>query len=86
MPNPAPERSELIADDGLRYKFKSAGSPFSPGALGSTMSCVRCGKHRPRAMLCVKRLAGSLFLTCMPSCTAVNAALASEGQNDDAQR
>lgn len=81
MSNSLPERSEVIADDGLRYKFKAAGSPFSPGVLGSTMSCVRCGQHRPRTMLCVRRLAGSLFLTCMPSCTAVNAAMASEGRD-----
>jgi hypothetical protein len=85
MPHSAPDRSE-VADDGLRYKFKAAGSPFAPGVLGSTMSCVRCGKHRPRTMLCVKRLAGSLFLTCMPSCTAVNAALAGESRNDTGPR
>jgi hypothetical protein len=81
MSNTLPERSEVITDDGLRYKFKTAGSPFSPGVLGSTMSCLRCGKHRPRTMLCVRRLAGNLFLTCMPSCTAVNAAMASEGRD-----
>ncbi len=78
MSHPVPERSEVIADDGLRYKFKSTGSPFSPGMLGSTMSCVRCGKHRPRTMLRMQRLAGSLFLVCTPDCEAVNAMICPE--------
>ena len=36
-----------ISPDGLRYVSKAQGSAF-PAALGYTMSCYLCGRHRPR--------------------------------------
>lgn len=41
-----------IAGDGLRYKSKAAGSAFSGQNFGNgngTMSCFKCGQHKPRA-------------------------------------
>ena len=62
----------VIQDDGLRYKRKAAGSPFSPGGSGglhmATMSCFKCGQHRPRAELATKRLLGKNQLVCAAGC------------------
>ena len=33
---------------GLRYKSKAGGSPFVTAGHG-TMSCFKCGQHKPRA-------------------------------------
>lgn len=38
-----------IKADGLRYKAKPAGTPFKTNAVGSSMSCLLCGHHKPRA-------------------------------------
>lgn len=40
-----------ISDDGLRYVSRQGGSPF--GTLGdcrSTLSCYKCGTHKPRSL------------------------------------
>ncbi|NML16812.1 hypothetical protein [Azohydromonas caseinilytica] len=61
----------VIQDDGLRYKRKAAGSPFSTGGSGmhmATMSCFKCGTHRPRAELQTKRLLGKNQLVCAAGC------------------
>jgi hypothetical protein len=62
----------VIQDDGLRYKRKAAGSPFSPGGSGgmhlATMSCFKCGVHRPRAELVSKKLLGKNQLVCAAGC------------------
>ena len=55
----------VIAKDGLRYKSKSSGSPF--GAQGSnmgTMSCYKCGLHKPRALGTFKRLLNQSMFMC----------------------
>jgi hypothetical protein len=64
----------VVANDGLRYKSKTSGSTF--GASGSTMSCIKCGLHRPRTLLVTKRIAGRLYLACSPSCEDVRKELA----------
>jgi hypothetical protein len=37
-----------VKQDGLRYKAKPSGTPFKSSALGSSMSCLLCGQHKPR--------------------------------------
>lgn len=66
-----PVTKSSILEDGLRYKAKSAGSPFGvAGAYGgnATMSCFLCGKHRPRTDLMSKRLLGKSHVVCSPKC------------------
>ena len=54
-----------ISSDGLRYKSRIGGSPFGErGQTGATMSCFKCGLHKPRAHGSYKRLAGSLMFAC----------------------
>lgn len=59
-----------IDADGLRYRSKAPGSPFTAaGAFGAaTMSCFLCGKHRPRSALKSRRLLGKAQFVCSPSC------------------
>ena len=59
-----------IDSDGLRYRSKTPGSPFTAaGAFGAaTMSCFLCGKHRPRSHLKSRRLLGKAQFVCAPSC------------------
>ncbi|WP_046115507.1 hypothetical protein [Aquincola tertiaricarbonis] len=60
----------VIRDDGLRYKAKPAGSRF-PGATGlttGTMSCFRCGVHRPIADLEFKPVLGIKRRVCRAGC------------------
>ena len=61
----------VVANDGLRYKSKAPGSSFGPNATCATMSCIKCGVHRPRSLLMTKRVAGRLYLACSPSCEAL---------------
>ena len=65
-----------IDSDGLRYKSKAPGSPFGgKGAFVSgTMSCLLCGKHRPRSQLMSKKLLGRSQSVCSPSCKEAEAA------------
>ena len=37
-----------IQPDGLRYKAKPGGTPFTANKVGSSMSCLLCGEHKPR--------------------------------------
>jgi hypothetical protein len=55
----------VIAKDGLRYKSKSPGSPFGTqsGNMG-TMSCYKCGLHKPRALGTFKRLLNQSMFKC----------------------
>jgi hypothetical protein len=64
------DEKTLIDPEGLRYKSKAAGSPFGGrGAFaGGTMSCLLCGKHRPRGMLKSKSMLGRNERVCSPSC------------------
>ena len=65
-----------IEPDGMRYRSKAPGSPFSvAGSFGAaTMSCFLCGKHRPRAALTTRKLLGKSHSVCAPSCKAAQAA------------
>lgn len=56
-----------VKADGLRYVTKSTGSDF-PGSFGATMSCFRCGRHRPRSQLRSFVLAGMRQFCCRPEC------------------
>ena len=58
----------ILATDGLRYKFKGGGSPFQDSANMSTMSCFRCGQHRPRALGTFTRLLNQRMFLCQ-ECT-----------------
>jgi len=64
-----------IDADGLRYRSKTPGSPFTAaGAFGAaTMSCFLCGKHRPRSALKSRRLLGKAQFVCAPSCKEAEA-------------
>jgi hypothetical protein len=63
-----------IDADGLRYRSKAPGSPFaSPGAFAAgTMSCFKCGKHRPRSLLKSRRILGRNEMVCEPTCKTVD--------------
>jgi hypothetical protein len=58
-----------IQDDGLHYKSKAAGSPYSSG-IGLTMSCVKCGKHVNRGLLTGIKIAGKHYQKCKNGCVA----------------
>ena len=67
-----PTTKSSIVEDGLRYKSKVSGSPFSTNANAfsgqSTMSCFLCGKHSPRANLMTRKLLGKSQNVCAPQC------------------
>jgi hypothetical protein len=54
-----------IKADGLRYKSKVGGSPFAAdGRTRDTMSCIKCGLHKPRSLGSFKRMLGSTMFVC----------------------
>lgn len=57
--------SDLIADSGLRYTQKAANSAYTSY---STMSCLRCGQHKPRSALRATKLAGKTHYVCQVPC------------------
>ena len=64
-----------IDADGLRYRSKATGSPFSSAGVFSaaTMSCFLCGKHRARTALKSRKLLGKTQFVCAPSCKEAEA-------------
>jgi hypothetical protein len=64
------ERTEIAAD-GLRYRSKEGGSPFSAKDSFSmhSMSCFLCGRHKPRASLTSRQLIGRARLVCGGGCS-----------------
>lgn len=68
MKHHAPDSA--IAEDGLRYKDKKAGTifPTSAAGIGNTMSCFKCGNHRGVADLETKRLLGRNERVCKGGC------------------
>jgi hypothetical protein len=55
-----------IAETGLRYKSKIGGSPFQGmGAPGETMSCMKCGQHKPRSRGSIHRVMQALMFFCL---------------------
>ncbi len=72
------DQKTAIDADGLRYRSKVPGSPFTAaGAFGAaTMSCFLCGKHRQRSAMKSRRLLGKAQFVCAPSCKEADAELA----------
>ena len=68
------DQTTQIASNGLRYKSKEGGSPFGGSNPTSTMSCYKCGLHKPRGLGTFKRLLNqSMFMCgdCKPTPKAV---------------
>ena len=62
----ATDDTTKITQDGLRYKSKKGGSPFgTTGLAGSTMSCIKCGLHKPRASGTFRKLLGTSMFVCL---------------------
>jgi hypothetical protein len=54
-----------VSPTGLRYTSKLNGSPFQGmGAGGETLSCIKCGHHKPRLKGAFKRYFHGLFFFC----------------------
>jgi hypothetical protein len=56
-----------IQDGGLRYKTKAAGSMFG-AALSNSLSCIKCGLHKPRTVMKPVRLLGVNYYRCTEEC------------------
>jgi hypothetical protein len=54
----------MISSDGLRYKSKKSGSPYEGMRTGETMSCMKCGVHKPRALGSFRQLLGTSAFFC----------------------
>jgi hypothetical protein len=58
------ETNEISAG-GLRYKSKVSGSPFGvQGHFIGTMSCLKCGLHKPKAQGSFRRLLNKSHFYC----------------------
>ncbi|PQA80771.1 hypothetical protein C5F52_23990 [Limnohabitans sp. TS-CS-82] len=54
-----------VSDSGLRFTSRENGSPFiGMGKVGETMSCMKCGLHKPRRLGSQRRFAGALAFFC----------------------
>ena len=64
------EVKTAVLADGLRYKTKVSGSPFTAAVSfgAATMSCFLCGKHRPRSAMKSRKLFGKSQAVCAPAC------------------
>lgn len=71
----ADTKTKIVAD-GLRYKSKVSGSPFTAATSfgAATMSCFLCGKHRARSQMVSKKILGKSQAVCSPSCKALDEA------------
>ena len=56
-----------IRPDGLRYVSKAQGTAFAT-ALGYSMSCYLCGRHRPRTLMASFVVAGGRQWRCKDAC------------------
>jgi hypothetical protein len=59
-----------ITEDGLRYKRKASGSPFPNIGSRATISCYKCGLHKPRALGTFKKLINQQMFMCGDCVTA----------------
>ncbi len=58
--------NSVVSETGLRYTSKERGSPFQGmGGGGETLSCVKCGRHRPRRSGVFKRYLTALMFFCL---------------------
>ena len=73
----ADTKTKMLAD-GLRYKSKVSGSPFTAATSfgAATMSCFLCGKHRARSQMSSRKILGKSQAVCAPSCKEAEAAAA----------
>lgn len=62
------EADSIMASDGLRYRFKGGESPFKDSANMGTMSCYRCGLHKPRSLGSFTRFLNQSTFVCQ-ECT-----------------
>ncbi len=54
-----------VDSTGLRFTSRENGSPFvGMGKVGETMSCIKCGLHKPRRLGSQRRFAGGLAFFC----------------------
>jgi hypothetical protein len=58
------DQESLIAADGLRYKSKEGGSLFKDSSNGMTISCYKCGLHKPRSMGMFRMLINRRMFMC----------------------
>ncbi len=63
-----PTEQSQVSESGLRYVHKSAGTRYGHSTTFGTMSCLRCGEHKPRSLLKSTRLAGKLHYVCAGGC------------------
>ncbi|WP_298236374.1 hypothetical protein [uncultured Azohydromonas sp.] len=66
-----PDTKTTISSDGLRYTAKKPGSAFGSVTLGSasaTMSCFKCGLHRPISELVTRKILGRNQKVCAENC------------------
>lgn len=60
-----------ISSDGLRYTARKPGSAFGPITMATgltTMSCFKCGSHRPMSELVSKKILGRSEKVCAGGC------------------
>lgn len=58
--------STQISPTGLRYTSKENGSPFQGmGGSGHTLSCIKCGQHKPRSNGSFRRYPTALMFFCI---------------------
>lgn len=66
-----PKAPDVVSADGLRYKSKGSGTPIlATGSYVGTISCLLCGKFRPRSSLRPVNLTGTRNWACKPRCDA----------------
>ena len=53
-----------ISPDGLRYRSRASGSPFAQSSGNASMSCAKCGLHKPRSLGSFRKLAGKSMFVC----------------------
>ena len=54
-----------VSHTGLRYTSKQNGSPFQGnGGSGHTLSCIKCGHHKPRSSGAFRRYPMALMFFC----------------------
>jgi hypothetical protein len=54
-----------VNDSGLRFTSRENGSPFvGMGQMGESMSCLKCGIHKPRRLGSQRRFMGALAFFC----------------------
>jgi len=58
------DQTTKIANDGLRYKSKEGGSTLGGSSTMGSMSCYKCGVHKPQALGTFKRLLGQSMFMC----------------------